>query len=110
LYTNVDQTLPFGDVVLDVSTSDRTAESETVNTTPPDLVVHVIADAVEIPGNLGPGETAISYVNDGLRPENGDASLWICTKPGTDPTTTVSSSGWWLSTVLNGVGIVVHGR
>src|SRR5207245_7140720 len=43
LYTNVDQTLPFGDVVLDVSTSDRTAESETVNTTPPDLVVHVIA-------------------------------------------------------------------
>ena len=110
LFTNVDQTNPLGDVVLDVSTTARTAESETVSTTPPDLVVHVIADALLIRGNLGPGETSLSVVNDGLRPEAGDASLWISSKPGTDPTTTVSSSGWWLASVMNGVGIVLHGR
>ncbi len=110
LFNNVDQTLPLGDVALDVSTDNRTGESETVRTSPPDLVVHVIADGLMIRGNLGPAETSISIANDGTRPEAGDASLWLSTKPGTDPTTTVSSSDWWLAEVVNGAGIVLHGQ
>jgi hypothetical protein len=110
LFTNVDQTNPLGDVVLDVSTSDRTGESETASTAPPDLFLHVIADALLVRGKLGPGETSISVANDGAKPQDGDASLWISTKLGTDPTTTVSSSGWWFPMVMNGVGIVLHCR
>jgi uncharacterized repeat protein (TIGR01451 family) len=46
LFGNVAQTNPIGAVTLDVSTTPRTSESETVAATPSDLVVHVIADAV----------------------------------------------------------------
>jgi uncharacterized repeat protein (TIGR01451 family) len=117
LFGNVAQTNPIGAVTLDVSTTPRTSESETVAATPSDLVVHVIADAVFIRGNLGSGETSVSVANDGLQKLNGgdgDASLWISTKLGTSPTTTVSSSGWPSGPapsprVLNGVGLVLHG-
>jgi hypothetical protein len=108
LFNGVNQANPLGDVVLDVSTRDRTAESETVNANTNDLVVHVIADALVTRGSLGPGETSVAVVNDGQHPADGDASLWISTKPGQAPTTTVSSSGW-ASRVLNGVAIVLHG-
>jgi len=108
LFTNVNQATPLGDVVLDVSTDDRTSESETVNTTSTDLVVHVIANALDnVGGTLGPGETAISIVNDTFF--KGDASLMISTKPGGNPNTTVSSSGWQ-PLVVNGVAIVLHGN
>jgi hypothetical protein len=108
LFTNVNQTNPMGDVVLDVSTTVRGEESETVTTTTQDLVVHVIGDAVYVRGNLGPGETSIAVVNDGVHQASGDASLWVSTKPGQVPTTTVSSSGW-APRVLTGVAIVLHG-
>jgi hypothetical protein len=94
--------------VLDVSTTARTGESETVPTTTTDLVLHVIADALLVTGNLGSGETSISLANDGGHPQDGDASLWISTKPGSSGNTTVSSSGW-ASRTINGVGIAVHG-
>jgi hypothetical protein len=68
----------------------------------------VIADALVTRGSLGPSETSLAVVNDGQHPADGDASLWISTKPGQNPTTTVSSSGW-ASRVLNGVAIVLHG-
>ena len=109
LFTNVNQTNPIGDVVLDVSMIARSQESETVTTTPQDLVLHVIGDAVYVRGNLGPGETEIVRVNDGAHQASGDASLLISTKPGQVSTTSVSSSGWWLPRVLNGVAIVLHG-
>ena len=108
LLTGVAQAGPLGAVVGDVSTSDRTGESETVPTTTSDLVVHVIADALFTRGALGPGETSRSIANDGGHQQDGDASLWISTKPGNAGTTTVSSSGW-ASRVINGVAIVVHG-
>jgi hypothetical protein len=106
LFNGVNMAHQLGDVVLDVSTQDRTAESETVNTATNDLVVHVIANALRTRGSLGSGETSVAVVNDGLKVD-GDASLWISTKPGQNPTTTVSSSGW-ASRVLNGVAIVLH--
>jgi chitodextrinase len=109
LFTNVNQINPIGDVVLDTSMTPRSAESETVTTTPQDLVVHVIADAVYLRGNLGAGETEIVRVNDGAHQASGDASLLISTKPGQVPATTVSSSGWWLPRILSGVAIVLHG-
>src|SRR5215467_11103654 len=110
LLTGVAQPSALGEVVRDVSTSDRTGESETVPTTTSDLVVHVIADALFARGALGPGETSRSIANDGGHTEagNGDASLWISTKPGNAGATSVSSSGW-ASRVINGVAIVVHG-
>jgi hypothetical protein len=94
LFNGVNQARPLGDVVLDVSTQDRTAESETVTSGTTDLVVHVIADALVTRGTLGPGEASVAVVNDGQHVANGDASLWISTKTGQSPTTTVSSSGW----------------
>jgi uncharacterized repeat protein (TIGR01451 family) len=117
LFSNVEQTNPLGDLTLDISTKGRTSESETVTTTGNDLVVHVIADALFIRGTLGAGEVSVSVANDGLQKTStgdGDASLWISTKSGTFPSTTVSSSGWASSPppaprVINGVGIVVHG-
>ena len=117
LLTGVAQPGPLGEVVRDVSTNGRTGESETVPTTTSDLVVHVIADATLVRGTLGPGETSLSVANDGnqkLNAGDGDASLWIASKPGTSPTTTVSSSGWPSGPApsprpLNGVVIVVHG-
>jgi hypothetical protein len=117
LLSNVAQASPLGDVTLDVSTKGRTSESETVGTTGNDLVVHVIADALFIRGMLGPGEVSVSVANDGLQKSStgdGDASLWLSTKSGASPGTTVSSSGWASSPppaprVINGVGIVVHG-
>ena len=116
LLNNVMPTGPLGAVALDVSTAGRTAESETVSTAAGDLVVHVIADALFTRGVLSSGETSVSVANDGTNtaPGNGDASLWISTKPGTAPTTTVSSSGWASSPspaprVINGVAIVFHG-
>jgi hypothetical protein len=108
LLNNVSQTSPLGTPVLDVSSTARTGESETVPTTPNDLVVHVIADALLTRGTLGSGETSVSIANDGNHPIDGDASLWISTKPGSSGSTTVSSSGW-ASRVINGVGIAVHG-
>jgi len=109
LLTGVAQAGPLGAVVGDVSTSDRTGESETVPTTTSDLVVHVIADALFTRGALGSGETSRSIANDGGHQQDGDASLWISTKPGNAGATTVSSSGW-ASRVINGVAIVVHGN
>jgi Concanavalin A-like lectin/glucanases superfamily len=66
LFTNVDQTNPIGDVGLDVSTIERSSETETVNSTSNDLVLHVIADALDVRGTLGPGGTAVAMANDGL--------------------------------------------
>ena len=116
LLSSVSQANPLGTTGLDVSTTPRTGESETVNTTTGDLVVHVIADALYTTGVLGPGETSVSLANDGhhTQPGDGDASLWISTKPGDPSTTNVSSSGWAASPppaprVINGVAIVVHG-
>ncbi|HXJ72354.1 MAG TPA: hypothetical protein VNM37_05860, partial [Candidatus Dormibacteraeota bacterium] len=109
LLTNVLRTAPIGAVGIDVSTTTRSAESETVPATNSDLVVHVIADALFVQGTLGSGETSRSVANDGLHTADGDASLWISTKPANTPTTTVSSSGW-AKRVLNGVAIVVHGN
>ena len=117
LLTGVAQPGPLGEVVRDVSTNGRTGESETVPTTTNDLVVHVIADATLVRGTLSPGETSLSVANDGnqkLNAGDGDASLWIASKPGTSPTTTVSSSGWPSGPApsprpLNGVAFVVHG-
>ena len=108
LLNNVLQTNPLGQITLDVSTLNRTGESETAATTPGDLVVHVIADALFTRGTLGPGETSRSVANDGDHIADGDASLWISTKPGEAGTTNVSSSGW-AARVINGAGIVVHG-
>jgi len=107
--TGVRQSGPLGAVVRDVSTSARTGESETVPTTTGDLVVHVIADGLFVRGTLGIGETSRSIANDGGHQQDGDASLWISTKPGGGGSTTVSSSGW-ASRVINGVAIVVHGQ
>jgi hypothetical protein len=108
LLNHVSQATPIGTPVLDVSTASRTEESETVPTKPTDLVIHVIADALLTRGTLGSGETSVSIANDGHHPADGDASLWISTKPGNSGSTTVSSSGW-ASRTLNGVGIAVHG-
>jgi len=109
LLTGVSQAGPLGAVARDVSTNARTGESETVATTTGDLVVHVIADALVVRGSLGAGETSRSIANDGGHPQDGDASLWISTKPGVTGTSTVSSSGW-ASRVINGVAIAVHGN
>ena len=108
LLGNVAQTNPLGAIALDVSSSARTGERETVATTTNDLVVHVIADALFVRGTLGSEETSVSVANDGIHQTDGDASLWISTKPGEVGSTTVSSSGW-ASRVINGVAIVVHG-
>ena len=110
LLTNVSQTGPLGTIALDVSTTARTGETETVGTSTSDLVLHVIADALFTRGTLGPGETSRSIANDGghTSPGNGDASLWLSTKPGELSSTTVSSSGW-ASRTINGVAIVIHG-
>ena len=108
LLGNVGQANPLGAITRDVSTSARTEESETVPTTTNDLVVHVIADGLFVRGTLGDGETSRSVANDGLHQADGDASLWIATKPGELASTTVSSSGW-ASRVINGAAIVVHG-
>jgi len=94
--------------VLDVSTSDRTGESETISTIASDLVVHVIADAFFTRGTLGSGETSRSIANDDKHTDDGDASLWISTKPGGPARTNVSSSGWGRR-VINGVAITLHG-
>ena len=82
LLTNVAQANPIRAVALDVSTGDRTSESETVATTTNDLVVHIIADALVTRGTLGSGETSRSVANDGKHAVDGDASLWISTKRG----------------------------
>jgi hypothetical protein len=108
LLTGAAQTDSLGTTVVDVSTSDRTGESETVATTTSDLVVHVIADRLFTRGTLGDGETSRSVANDGGHIQDGDASLWISTKPGEPSSTTVSSTDW-ASSVINGVAIVVHG-
>lgn len=108
LFGNVAQANPLGAIAQDVSPSARTGESETVPTTTNDLVVHVIADALFVRGTLGNGETSISVANDGIHQADGDASLWVSTKPGELLSTTVSSSGW-ASRVINSAAIVVHG-
>jgi hypothetical protein len=108
LLSNVSQANPLGPITLDVSTSARTEENETVPTTTNDVVVHVIADALFVRGTLGDGETSRSVANDGIHQADGDASLWIATKPGEPGSNTVSSSGW-TSRVINGAAIVVHG-
>ena len=92
--TGVSQSAAIGAVGRDVSTASRTGESETVSTTASDLVVHVIANALFTRGSLGSGETSRSIANDGGHQQDGDASLWISTKPGTAGSTTVSSCGW----------------
>src|SRR5262249_21902005 len=56
LLTNVNQAVPLGDLAIDVSTADRTGESESVATSTNDLVVHVIADRLFTTGTLGAGE------------------------------------------------------
>jgi uncharacterized repeat protein (TIGR01451 family) len=115
LFANVAQTGSLGDVVLDVSTTPRTSETETVNTIASDLVVHVIADALTLRGTLSSGETSLSVANDGKHPipGDGDASLWISDELGSFPTTTVGSSGWAngpapAPRIINGVAIVLH--
>ena len=108
LFSGVSQNSPIGTPVLDVSTADRAGESETAPSTSNDLVAHVIADALFTRGTLGDGETSRSIANDGKHQADGDASLWISTKPGSAPSTTVSSSGW-ASRVINGVAITLHG-
>ncbi len=108
LLTNVAQANPLGTTVLDVSTDNRTGESEVATTDTNDLVVHVIADALYTRGTLGPGEISRSIANDGGHITTGDASLWISTKVGEPSSTSVSSSGW-ASLVISGVAIVVHG-
>src|SRR5262249_42210246 len=80
LLQNVAQAAPIGATALDVSSTGRTSESETVAATSGDLVLHVIADAVWSRGTLGTGETSVSVANDGQwqqNPGDGDASLWI---------------------------------
>jgi chitodextrinase len=72
------------------------------------LVVHIIADRFYVLGTLGSGETSRSIAQEDHHPEDGDASLWISTKPGESGSTTVSSTNW-ASGVINGVAIVVHG-
>jgi uncharacterized repeat protein (TIGR01451 family) len=117
LLQNVSQTAPFGAMALDVSPVGRTSETETVAATSSDLVLHAIADAVLIRGTLGPGETSLSVANDGLQKLNagdGDASIWIASKPGASLGTTVSSGGWPSSPSpsprpLNALAIVLHG-
>lgn len=117
LLSNVSSISPLGAMTLDVSPTGRTSERETVATTASDLVLHVIADAVVIRGTLGAGESSVSVANDGLQKLNagdGDASLWISTKLGASPTTTVSSSGWPSGPSpsprpLNAVALVLHG-
>jgi uncharacterized repeat protein (TIGR01451 family) len=116
LLANVSQPTPLGTTVLDVSTTNRTSESETATTVTGDLVVHVIADALCIRGTLGAGETSVSVANDGVHcaAGDGDASLWLSTKLGSSGNTTVSSSGWASGPapsprVINGAAIVVHG-
>ena len=109
LLAGVDPTNPIGAPSLDVSTAARTGETETVPTATGDLVVHVIADALVITGTLGSGETSVSLANDGKHsPPDGDASLWLSTKPGGAPSTTVSSGGW-ASRIINGAAFAVHG-
>jgi chitodextrinase len=108
LLNNVDPTNPIGAPSLDVSAVARTGETETVTSATGDLIVHVIADALLVRGSLGDGETSVSVANDGLHPADGDASLWLSTKPGGGPSTTVSSSGW-ASRIINGVAFAVHG-
>jgi chitodextrinase len=111
LFNGVDQTNPLGEIVLNISTSDRTEESETVHTDPSDLVVHVIGNGRDnVGGILGPGETSRAVVNDNFF--KNDVSLWISTKPGETPTTTVSSSGWdpnAIARIINAVAFVLHG-
>lgn len=108
LLTNVAQLNPIGAISADVSTADRNGETEVLPTNAGDLVVHVIAYGLVTRGNLGAGETSRSVANDGKHAPEGDASLWIATKPGGDSSTAVSSSGW-ASRVINGVAIAVHG-
>jgi chitodextrinase len=113
LLTNAAQTAPLGRTGLNISTSARTGESETVTSATSDLVVHIIADRFVYTGILGSGETSRSIANDGkhagtIDQPDGDASLWISTKPGESGSTTVSSMNW-PSGVINGVALVVHG-
>jgi hypothetical protein len=108
LFSGVSQSNPLATPVLNVSTSARTGESETAATSTNDLVVHVIADALLTRGTLGTGETSASIANDGHHPQDGDASLWVSTKPGAAGTTTVSSSGW-ANRTINAVAIALHG-
>ena len=108
LLGNVAQASPLGAIALDVSTSARTGKSETAPTTTNDLGVHAVADALIVRGTLGNGETPRSVANDGAHPADGDASLWVSTKPGELSSMPVSSSGW-ASRVINGAAIVVHG-
>jgi hypothetical protein len=108
LFNHVSVTDPRPLPVLDVSTSGRTGESETIPTVTSDLVVHVIANALFTRGMLGNGETSRSIANDDKHTDDGDASLWISTKPASPSTTSVSSSGW-TSHVINGVAITLHG-
>ena len=108
LLGNVGQATPLGAIALDVLTGARTEESETVPTTTNGLVVHVIADALFVRGTLSNGETSSSVANDEIHQADGDASLWIATKPGELGSTTVSSSRW-ASRVITGAAIVVHG-
>jgi hypothetical protein len=115
--SNVKQTSTFGTIVSDVSTTGRTSESETVTTTASDLVLHIIADALFVRGTLSNGEASVAVANDGLPKSgagDGDASLWIASKPGSSPITTVGSSGWPGSPapaprVINGVAIPIRG-
>jgi len=113
LFSNVLQAGPIGDVALDVSATRRNGETETVASTTYDLIVHVIADALASRGTLSPGEVSISVANDGKvksppAPED-DASLWLATKSRGGPSTTVASSGWPTTSVINGVAIALHG-
>src|SRR5262249_36562560 len=117
LLNNVAQGNALGNQATDLSTTGRTSETETLPTTSSDLVIHVIADAVLNRGTLGSGETSASVANDGLQKGSagdGDASLWISTKPGGASSTTVSSSGWPNGPVpsprpLNALAFAVHG-
>ena len=106
LFNNVDQLDPLS-VQVNQSLVARTSESETVSTALTDLVLHVIANGLDNVGTIGPGETSRAIVNDNFN--KGDASLWLTTKPGEDPTTTVSSSGW-ADLILNAAAIVLHGN
>lgn len=106
LFNNVAPVLyPFRDTQKDISTSNRSSETETLSSTASDLVVHIIASSLATAGTLGSGETAIVNANDATD----DASLYISTKAGGASTTTVSSSGWASTFNLQGLAFSIKG-
>lgn len=108
LFNGVDQLTPVGQVAVDVSPADRSAESETVATQLADLVLHVIANGRDnVGGTVSAGETSRAVVNDNFF--KNDAAMWLTSKGATGASTTVSSSGW-APRIMTGAAIVLRGN